>query len=281
MERIVVGVDGSAGGEAALRWALDEAGLHDAVVVAAMAWTYLDQRHAGKSEAFDPAYTDEQAREALRAAVDAVVPPRPVEQRVILDLPAQALLDAGADADLIVVGARGLGGFKGLLLGSVSERVLEHATGPVAVVHKEHIGRPGGPVVVGIDGSPTSMTALHWAAREAEARKASLRVVHTWQLPPLAGPPTGELAGLLEEAAQSVLDEAVEDPALAGVEVESRLEYGGSVHALIELAADAALVVVGSRGLGRFERVLLGSTSRQLVHHAPCPTVVTPPADHA
>lgn len=280
MERSVVGVDGSPGGEAALRWALDEAGLHDAAVVAVMAWSYLDQRHADNAGAFDPAYSEAQAREALRAAVEAVAPSRPVEQRVVCDLAARALLDAAGE-DLIVVGARGLGGFKGLLLGSVSERVLEQATGPVAVVRDEHVGRPAGPVAVGIDGSPTSTSALRWAAREALARNATLRVVHAWELPPLVGQAGAELGIALEEGAQTVLDEAAADPASAGVEVEARLVYGGSAHALLDAGVDASLVVVGSRGLGRFGRVLLGSTSRQLVHHAPCPTVVVPPADRA
>ena len=120
-------VDGSESARAALRWAVDEGSLHGATVVALLAWNYLDQPDRAGDNDFDPGYGAEEAQAELRAAVEVVAPDVAVDQQVVCDLPARALLEAGAGADLLVVGARGLGGFKGLLLGSVSERVIEEA----------------------------------------------------------------------------------------------------------------------------------------------------------
>lgn len=275
VERIVVGVDGSASAAAALRWAVDEAGRHDATVVAVLAWSYLDQRQEGKSEPFDPSYGEDDARDQLRTSIESVAPRLSIEQHVVCDLPAPALLEAGSDADLLVVGARGLGGFKGLLLGSVSERVLEHAPCPVAVVRVDEPQRPDRPVLVGVDGSETSIEALRWAARVAVVRGAPLHVVHAWQIP-VAAFPMEQGVRAVESAARGVLDAALADPALAGLEVEGHMPCLGAVQAVLEYAGPASLIVVGSRGLGRFGRALLGSTSRQLAHHTPCPIVVIP-----
>lgn len=279
MKRIVVGVDGSAGAKEALRWAIEETGRHEALLTAVMAWSYLDQHHADRSEAFDSSYGEEQARDALRARVDALAPSRPIEQHVVCDLPARALIEAGSGADLLVVGARGMGGFKGLLLGSVSERILEHAPCPVAVVREDDLQPPNRPVVVGIDGSETSTRALQWSARVAAVRGAPLHVVHAWHIP-VAAVSIEQVANSVESAARDVLDAALVDPALAGLKVEGHLPCLGAVQALLDCADAASLIVVGSRGLGRFGRALLGSTSRQLAHHAPCPFVVVPPTDH-
>jgi nucleotide-binding universal stress UspA family protein len=280
MERIVVGVDGSTNAEVALRWALGEAELHGAEVVAVMAWDYLNQYHADGT-GFDSSYGSDQAREALHAAVQAVEPSRPVVERVVLDLPAQALIDVGAEADLLVTGARGLGGFKGLLLGSVSERVLEQAPCPVAVLRENDTWSADGRVVVGIDASATATSALRWAAGEAQVREAVLHFVHAWQLPPAPlwsrVPPAGaQFLHVLEDAAHGVVEAALRDPAVVGLHVEGHVLSSSPAQALLEFADEASLIVVGSRGAGRFARALLGSTSRQLAHHAGCPIVVVP-----
>ena len=164
MERIIVGVDGSTASEEALRWARDEARLRGATVTAVLAWNFLDQRHPDGGQRFDPAYDEDTARRALEAAVDralGAVGPE-VERRVVCDLPATALLDAAAGADLLVVGARGLGPFRGLVLGSVSQRCVEHATCPVVVVHEGRGDAP--PAVVGTDGERSSAEAAAGAS---------------------------------------------------------------------------------------------------------------------
>jgi nucleotide-binding universal stress UspA family protein len=141
--RIVVGVDGSAGSKRALQWAVDEAQLRGAVVDAVQAWTfpYYGEVAAMAAVSIDGTELERAAVASLSAVVDAVAPDRvPVEQRVQRGDPASVLLRAAeeAGADLLVVGSRGRGGFAGLLLGSVSQQCVHHATCPVVVVREDH-----------------------------------------------------------------------------------------------------------------------------------------------
>jgi nucleotide-binding universal stress UspA family protein len=131
--RIVVGVDGSAGSRRALRRAAEEARAHGAVLEVVTAWNMLDQVTATE---FDPDYGEARARADLQEIVAAELGADgpPVSLRVENDLAARALLDAADGAWLLVVGSRGLGGFKGLLLGSVSQQVAHHAHCPVLIV---------------------------------------------------------------------------------------------------------------------------------------------------
>ena len=131
--RVVVGVDGSAGSRRALRRAAVEAIAHQATLVVVMAWGLFDQPGDGS---FDPHYNAGRARDTLQRLVDdEVTPPQPdTVLQVVNDLPARALLEAGEGAWMLVVGSRGLGGFHGLLLGSVSQQVVHHAACPVLVV---------------------------------------------------------------------------------------------------------------------------------------------------
>ncbi len=288
MAEIVVGVDGSDHGAAALRWAAREAGLHGHDLVAVLVWDLFNQRHADGSRRFDPAYDDVAADAALAAAVEAALGAEAASQvirRVVCDLPAPGLLAAAHDADLLVVGARGLGGFQGLLLGSVSQQCLHHAEVPIAIVRGDRDdSAPAGDrerVVVGVDGSERSMAALRWALAEGAARKAVVRVVHAWEAPLIYGSVTGVSGsdvGVIEGGARRMVDEMV-DRAVDGaapVDVERTAVPGGPASSLVEAAEDADLVVVGRRGLGGFGRLLLGSVSEHVARHAGCPVVVIP-----
>lgn len=138
-ERIVVGVDGSPGAQAALEWAVREAELRGAVVCAVNAWhppysgdpTGMSPLIGESVEVFERA-----ARTELEAAVAAVTTtlPEPIERRVGVGAAAPLLLDAAKGASLLVVGTRGRGGFAGLLLGSVSQQVAHHSPCPVVIV---------------------------------------------------------------------------------------------------------------------------------------------------
>lgn len=135
--RVIVGSDGSESSRRALRWAAEEARYRGAVLEVVHAWTLLGQPNDGT---FDPNYGEAEARqlldgelEGLGDALDGVE----VERTVVCDLGAPALLDAGKRADLLVVGSRGRGGFRGLLLGSVSSQVVQHAPCPVAIIPDE------------------------------------------------------------------------------------------------------------------------------------------------
>jgi nucleotide-binding universal stress UspA family protein len=277
VKRVVVGTDGSESATVATRWAVEEAELHRATIEVVLVWSYLDQHHVDHSQRFDPDYTEASARATLASWVDeALGPDAAVEQRAVCDLAPRALVEASDTADLLVLGARGTGGFEGLLLGSVSERVAQHATRPVAVVRA---AAPvlGGRVVVGVDGSARSLGALRWAAAEARAREAALDVVHAWRLPMMTTPPGMAIVpdlSTIEGVGREVLDAALADPALSGLHTRPHLTNRSPAAALMSLADGAGLVVVGTRGLGRVTGTLLGSVSRQLLHHAPCPVVV-------
>ena len=134
-------------------------------------------------------------------------------------------------------------------------------------------------VVVGTDGSPGSQRALEWAVEEARRRQARLAVVHIWDAPfePTWGTMGVDIAAY-EEHASETLDDAVADCRAAepGVEIEPRLVRGPAATTLVELAKDADLLVVGSRGRGGFAGLLLGSVSQQVAQHATCPVVIVP-----
>jgi len=170
MTGIVVGIDGSEAGAHAVAWAAREADLRGEILVAVLAWSFLDQHHATVGERFKPDYGFDDARAALDAYLAQAVGPEVAEQvehRVVCDLAAPALLEASAGASL-VVGARGLGGFRGPLLGSVSQRCLHHARCPVAVVRHDGVApREDAPgrVVVGTDGSDTARRAVRGRSR--------------------------------------------------------------------------------------------------------------------
>lgn len=136
VQRIVVGVDGSEGALGALRWAAAEAERWEASVVAVQAWEFTPLIVATEAP-IDLAELRRETAQLLDEHVRATFGDREatVERRVVEELPARAILDAADEgADLIVMGSRGRGGLKGLLLGSVSQKVVHHAPCPVVVV---------------------------------------------------------------------------------------------------------------------------------------------------
>jgi len=138
-------------------------------------------------------------------------------------------------------------------------------------------------IVVGVDGSAGAAEALRFAAREAALHGARLRLVASWEIPPavLASVVAGRdfYEDFRENAAVAVAEAAAKVKEMQpAVECEERVVEGQAGNVLIEEAQDAFLLVVGSRGHGAFRGLLLGSVSRQVVQHAPCPVVVVPPA---
>jgi nucleotide-binding universal stress UspA family protein len=292
MPEIIVGVDGSASSADALRWAVDEAEARGAQLVAVLAWDLFDQHHADGSQRFDPDYDDGNADEALAHMVEEALGAEAagrVERRTVCDLPAAGLLAEAADADLLVVGARGRGGFTGLLLGSVSQHCLHHATVPVAVVHGS---APDGSgvrrrLIVGVDGSPGSAAALRWAVADAAARGAIVEVVHAWEPPVLYGPAAGasevpyDVQAVLDAGEKLADDMVAEAAGTSGVRTESRVVADSPAGGLLDAAKGADIIVVGRRGMGGFRRLLLGSVSDRVARHATGTVVVVPPGEPA
>jgi nucleotide-binding universal stress UspA family protein len=148
-----------------------------------------------------------------------------------------------------------------------------------------------GRIVVGVDGSEQGRPALAWALEEARLRNWVVTAVHAYTIPPvllspgpgpLAPPaaPEPELVERLEESAEHLLERELDDANTEGVEVERRVVSGPAAEALVQAGRGADLLVVGTRGLGGFKGLLLGSVSHQVTNHAPCPVVVVPgPAD--
>jgi len=128
-------------------------------------------------------------------------------------------------------------------------------------------------IVVGLDGSAEAFAALDWAIALASGSAAEITVVEAWQKPPVF-----MHASVVAAAAEGeqALAKTVGQVDNAGVSISTRYVEGPSAAVLVEASRDADLLVVGSRGLGGFTGLLLGSVSTQCVHHAHCPVLVIP-----
>jgi nucleotide-binding universal stress UspA family protein len=142
--------------------------------------------------------------------------------------------------------------------------------------------RTGPRIVAGVDGSPSSLSALRWAVRQAGLTGATVDAVIAWHYPVVVGGAFGVApmvtAGGFDvaENAEKVLTEAISsavDPG-SGVSVRPVVVEGNPAQVLLDAADGADLLVVGSRGHGGFTEALLGSVSQHCVHHAHCPVVV-------
>lgn len=192
--------------------------------------------------------------------------------------PIPTLVDLSKDADMVVVGCRGHGTLKRMLLGSVSTGLVQHSHCPVAVIHDEDplMDHPSdAPVLVGIDGSPASELATAIAFDEASRRAVGLVALHGWFDDDLR-----DWIGV-DWDRQLELGKEVLGERLAGwaerypdVAVEHRLVDGDAAERLVEASEAAQLTVVGSHGRGGFAGMLLGSVSSAVVHAARMPVIV-------
>lgn len=151
----------------------------------------------------------------------------------------------------------------------------------MTTLSSEHEDSPR--VVVAVDGSSGSLTALRFALTEAQLRGAELQAVCVWSLPDTYGSAIVFPDDVdFEAEARRTLDEAIAEVTSDGdrdVHVTPLVMQGYAVNALLDAAAGANLLVVGSRGRGGFTGLLLGSVSQQLAHHTRCPIVIVPPTN--
>lgn len=277
---VVVGADGSEHGRAAVRWA------------AATAVAYelpLTVLHARPDAMGAPTVIDE-PEGVLGEAVDLARAEQPglvVRALQLPDAPVQSLLTAGEKADLIVLGSRGVGGFRGLLLGSTTMHVAPYAQCPVVVVHSgleggvrftDEQGHPGNPgqVVLGYDGSSASNRAAAFAFRHASAIGCGVVAVsveagrgepETHEVDPENATPGSDTSAF--HSPVIVTATAFPDVPVSYVEGSGR-----PAEVLLAEAAGAELLVVGSRGSGGFSGLIMGSVTQKVLAHADCPVAV-------
>lgn len=280
-DAVVVAIDDGDPDPTVLRWAADEAASRQSrlVVCHVCEWQPGQGPPRPMTSDGDPTLRIGPER-IVGAAVDAVRANHPdlrVAGIIGTGRPTRTLLALSEEAAMIVLGARGIGGFAGLLMGTVSGQVAEHGYCPVAVVRPTPVSATD--VVVGIDGSDTSTRTLRLALAQTRKTGGTLVAVHALQLPPGAGAPAPNPGvNLLDhrEMAEKTLDDALREGAADNpdVKIERRVEPGPAARVLLEAARGAAALVVGARGLGGFAGLVTGSVSQQVLRHAHCPVVV-------
>ncbi|MEV6931798.1 universal stress protein [Dactylosporangium sp. NPDC051485] len=285
-ERVIVaGVDGSPESLAAVQWAAQDAARRGCAlrIVHAFVWPalYAPVMVAVPDEPGWRRAAEEMVAEAAAGAV-AVAPGLEVSTDVQVQPPAAALVAASERACTVVVGNRGLGGFTGLLLGSVGVQLAAHAACPVVIFRRADrpAGHEAGRVVVGVDDPHEATHALRFAFEQASYRGAGLTAVHAYQWPAVIGPidvlplaydPDDLRAEERRTLVRSMSEWAGKYP---GVDLRHTVVQGRAGAVLTELSAGAQLLVVGSRGRGGFTGLLLGSVSQAVIHHAGCPVAV-------
>jgi nucleotide-binding universal stress UspA family protein len=271
---IVAGYDGSAGSDEALRWAAREAWARGTVLTICLAWPPGDLAVLGDLVAPDRARQRAEEILARGARLAGSVPDLSQVRTVLAEgAPARMLIERSGTAEMVVVGSRGHGTLADAMLGSVSWHVAYHGQGRVVVVrgHWRPINQAPGPVVVGVDGSPESQEALTFAFEEA-----ALRDVHLLAVCALADAPgrLGGAAQMEEQFSRLMTPVEKEHPE---VTVLRQVAFGAPRSALLTAAAEAQILVVGSRGLGGLEGMSLGSVAGTLLQHSPCPVAVVHP----
>ncbi|MFJ8079509.1 universal stress protein [Streptomyces sp. NPDC096205] len=278
---VLVGLDDTPQAWLAADWAAREAELRGAVlrivhaVPAVSAATDPEGRGETDARVLDAAAG---VLDDARARTAAAHPGLRTDAALGHGLPAEVLLDASRDADLIVVGTRGRGGFTGLLLGSVSLKTAAHADRPVVVVRGHTERAAHGDVVVGIR-DERDEDAVRFGLAEAALRRTAVRLVHAWTPMTRAGlmvPQVSQVDAeqrlhrqLLEHAARP----AAEYPQ---VHTETVLAIGSAAGALVEASEGAALIVVPRHPPAERLGMRLGSVVHAVVHHASCPVAVVP-----
>lgn len=276
---VVVGYNGKEHSRAALAWGADEAVRRGVPLLVLFAANY-----PGMTLEPGPGllHRDPQALEAaeevtargVSEAVDAHPHLRAVGATEVTS-PSKALIDASHVAALIVVGSRGYGRVVGALLGSVAFGVAARARCPVVVVKDETATRAVGTehrVVVGTDGSAEAASAVGFAADRAAAASAHLEIVTCTGGHQVEAVEERRLRSTAERIVSAAAHELRDAwPRLA---VTTRVEDCPAEITLVETSDDAALVVVGTRGRGAFEGMLLGSVSHAVIDGARCAVAV-------
>ena len=295
---VLVGIDGSPESLAAARWAATESVLRSVPLHLVHAWEWSPAASASVPTSETQRHW---AGRILRTAVEQLRSShpelRPTHEQ-ISDSPVAALLAAAENAEVLVLGSRGLSGMAGFVTGSVALRVVAHAPRPVVLVRSErHTGahsspdvlRPTGAphssdVVAGIDLTHSCDEVIEFAFEAALVRGVGLHVVHGYTLPSSYAIAAGggtliDDSGLVREreyALSTVLEPWREKS--PDVAVRASSVSGQAVAHLVEAAADAPMLVIGRRERTSPLGMHLGSVAHGVIHHAACPVAVVPHA---
>lgn len=283
---IVVGVDGSPQSDRALTWAVEQAAAeHSALTIV----------HA--INAITPAYTDtaivlpRETRDALSAAghdvlarahaeVERLAPGLVVHEAFRLEDPREVLLEMSSEASLVVVGSRGRGRLRSLLLGSVGVALVRHATCPVVVYRPGNMEAPTTGVLVGADSSPESLEVLEFAFRQASLRRLQLTVLHCYQDIPAAAYGSYVMPAVVTDVESERLGLAESMAGFAekypDVHVHTEMTDDAPHEAMVRLSERMNLLVIGSHQAGRVSQMLFGMVSVSVVEHANCPVAILP-----
>ncbi|MDT7839892.1 universal stress protein [Streptomyces justiciae] len=293
---VIAAVDGSAESLAAAEWAAREAERRDRPLRLLHAWSWHPRQDG------EPATAAQRhlARRCLRQAEERVQRTCPgvrVEEEQVEGPATAALLRAAGEADLLVLGSRGLSGFTGFVVGSVALAVVARATRPVVLVRAEeratdeHVPAADGhdstrtpyrDVVLALDLGDPCDEVIEFAFEAARLRHARLRVVHAWQQPSAIALGPGDI-GLVQEPQRAeewlgfmtaVLQ--VWREKYPEVDVVETVTEGRAQSVLVRAASGASLLVVGRRVTDRPAGPRTGPVAHAAIHHVGCPVAVVP-----
>lgn len=280
-KKIVVGFDGSPESSDALRWAADEAVARGSSLE--MVSCYQIPVTGDMYTAWTPTVACADLMQSVsevavsaRDAIRATHPTIDISSRVSAGVPAEELAAASDGAELVVVGASSHHGVAAFWLGSTPRSVARRSTCPVVVV-RGALAR-GGPdrIVVGVDDSEQAVTALLWAAAEADLHHVTLLVVHAWDHPyEVSDRASSQARDLMRVDAARLLDRTVELARdLCGGDVKGELVEASPGTAILGAVRDGDLLVLGSRGRGALTAGLFGSTVNRVLDEATTPVAV-------
>ncbi|MFD8827307.1 universal stress protein [Streptomyces sp. NPDC059605] len=285
--QVTVGLDGSDESLAAARWGAGEAVLREVPLRLVHVEEWPNTPEVPLPYARTPA---DRAEELLREESDRARKGHPDLEVLTVRTRGRAAdeLTAAADeADLMVLGSRGLGGVLGFVVGSVSLSVVGAARKPVVLVRAEETGRhveptaPRDGILVGVDIHHPCESLLAFSFAEAARRRVPLRFLHSWTLPASYGHASVVAPGIGEELGAGLLRDL--DGLLApwrerfpGVEVTARAISDSAAHRMVQASQDAELVIVGRRTPRLPVGARLGHVAHAVLHHSPAPVAVVP-----
>jgi nucleotide-binding universal stress UspA family protein len=261
---VIVGYDGSDGSQRAVRWAARYASATKVTLLVAHCSTWpLFTHNLGPVEGIKDSGLQHEAEKTLAEGLQLATQAAPhleITQRLLTGFPAEVLTKLSAEASLLVTGTRGLGGFAGLLVGSVSLHLAAGASCPIMVVREDQPAQDT--VLVAVDGSPESDRAVLRAADLAETLDQSLHLLHV--LPRRRHPKGVAVDAERDPIIQQSLNLLPPDTKLTITEETTTAT--STPGAIIERARTASCVVLGAKGRNTLG-ARLGSTVHAVLHH--------------